>query len=158
MMYGERERDMTLLMQLLAGTGMIGLTVVMHAYGLDRIIRFAPRVEKAVLRTVHGAWRPVMSGLVVVSAFMLHVAQIWLWAFLYLGLGCHPLEELQTALEFSTAIYTTVGDSAITLGPSCRMLGSVEGANGFLLFGWTTAFIFEIISQFYRREMGPLEG
>jgi len=33
----------------------------------------------------------------------------------------------------------------VTLSEQWRMLGSVEAANGMLLFGWSTAFIFEVM-------------
>jgi hypothetical protein len=33
-----------------------------------------------------------------------------------------------------------------------RLLGAIEGANGFMLFGWSTAFTFEVLSHLYRKE------
>jgi voltage-gated potassium channel len=147
---------MSLLSQLLIGTFMIGVTVIMHAVGLDFIIRHLRRAEVILQRLAGAFWRPVLAAVTVVTVFALHVAQIWLWAFVYLAGGCDPLTGFADALEYSTAIYTTVG-SNVALGPACRMLGNVEGGNGFLLFGWTTAFIFEVIAQFYRREAAELE-
>jgi hypothetical protein len=77
---------------------------------------------------------------------------MWLWALLYLALGCAPLANLSDALYFATVTYTTLGFGDIILEPSFRILSGIEAANGFLLFGWTTAFIFEVISQLYRSE------
>lgn len=147
---------MSLFTQLLIGSFMIGVTVFIHAIGLDFVIRHGKAAEGRVQRLTGIFWRPVLSCIAVISVFTLHVAQIWLWASLYLGLHCQPLNDFFTALYFSTSTYTTVGDSQVVLEQSCRMLGGVEGANGFLLFGWTTAFIFEMFAQFYRREAKSL--
>lgn len=62
------------------------------------------------------------------------------------------LLNLPDALYFSTVTFTTVGFGDIVLAPSIRMLSAIEAANGFLLFGWTTAFIFELISKIYAYE------
>ena len=148
---------MSLVIQLTIGTFMIGVTVFMHAIGLDFIMRHAKRLETRLQSMVGGMWRPMMSALIVISVFSLHVVQIWLWAVLYLGLECHPINDLATALSFSTLAYTTMGYGDIIPEKSWRMLSGVEGANGFLLFGWTTAFIFEVITQFYRRAATALE-
>lgn len=93
-----------------------------------------------------------MAVIIVASVFTVHVAQIWLWAFVYLAIGAEPLNDFSETLYFATVTYTTLGYGDVTLEPSFRMLSAVEGANGFLLFGWTTAFIFEVIGQLYKRE------
>lgn len=141
-----------LFVQLAVGTVMIGLTVMIQAITLDFVIKRVGRAEGVLRRLTGLFWKPVMSGAVVLAVFTIQVLNIWLWAFLYLGLGCAPLEGIPDALYFATVTYTTLGYGDIVLEPSCRMLGGVEASNGFLLFGWGTAFIFEVISQLYRRE------
>ena len=131
---------------------MIALTVIIHAIALDYIIRHAGLAEKILRHITSYIWRPCMSALIVVTIFMVHVINIWLWAWLYLALDSVPLHSISEALYFSTVTYTTVGFGDITLDLSSRMLSGIEAANGFILFGWTTAFIFEVISQLYRKE------
>ncbi len=147
---------MNLFLQLAVGSVMIGLTVALHAMALDFIIKRAGWVEKLLRRLAMPLWRPMTAGVIVVSVFCAHVVQIWLWAFLYLYLGCEPLKNFPDALYFATVTYTTLGYGDITLEPSFRMLSAVEAANGLILFGWTTAFIFEVISQLYKREIKEL--
>lgn len=147
---------MSLFFQLGLGSIMIGVTVMMHAIALDFIIKHAGVVERGLRKAMDGLWRPVMAGLIVVSVFAVHVAQIWLWAFLYIAVDAQPLKDFSETLYFATVTYTTLGYGDLTLAPSYRMLSAVEGANGFLLFGWTTAFIFEVIAQLYKREVKGL--
>ncbi len=144
---------MDLFIQLVIGSAMIALTVMIHAIALDFIIKHAGIAEKLLRRVAGPVWRPLMAGVVVVSAFAAHIVQIWCWAFLYYGLHALPLNGFAETLYFATVTYTTLGYGDITLEPAYRMLSAIEGANGFLLFGWTTAFIFEVINQLYRREV-----
>ena len=130
---------------------MIALTVAIHALALDLIFHKAKSVVSFAKRHVY-AWKPIITSLIVVLIFCVHIIQIWLWAFLYLLLDAVPIHNLSEALYFSTVTFTTVGYGDIVLDSTVRMLSAIEAANGFLLFGWTTAFIFELISQIYKPE------
>jgi hypothetical protein len=70
---------------------------------------------------------------------------------------CTPIVSLSDALYFSISSYTTLGLGDIILSESCRILSGVEAANGFILFGWTTAFIFAVVNGLYKREEKQLE-
>ena len=147
---------MSLFLQLVLGGVMIGLTVMIHAVSLDFVIRHAGRTETFIRRLKWKFWQPLMAGIIVVAVFLVHILHIWLWTLLYLALDCPPLSGFSDALYFSTITYTTLGYGDIILDPAFRMLSGIEATNGFLLFGWTTAFIFEVISQLYRREAESL--
>lgn len=147
---------MNLISQLATGGAMIGLTVVIHAVTLDFIIRHAGKTERFFLNTAGIIGKPLAACAIVTAVFSSHIAQIWIWAGLYLGLSCSPLEGISDAIYFATVTYTTLGYGDITLGTSCRMLSGIEAANGFIMFGWTTAFIFEVMSRIYRHEIRSL--
>ncbi len=143
---------MNLFLQLVMGGFMIGTTVVIQAIVFDVIIRHTHIAENIVKKVCRPFWQAITAGMVVVAVFLVQIIHIWLWALLYIILGCAPLANFSDALYFATVTYTTLGYGDIILEPSFRMLSGVEAANGFLLFGWTAAFIFEIISQLYKRE------
>jgi hypothetical protein len=147
---------MELLIQLLIGTGMIAATVIVHALALDVIFKNLQWIERPARHFFKPFWKAVVSVVTVVSLFAVHVVLIWSWAGLYLWRGCQPLTDIAEAVYFATVTYTTLGYGDITLDPSCRMLSGVEAANGLILFGWTTAFIFEVITTLYRREAQSL--
>jgi hypothetical protein len=146
---------MMLLEQLLLGSFLVGLTVAVHAVALDIIIRFVGHIEVPVRAKFRHLWRAVLSGGFVVVVFCVHVAIIWIWTFVYIIRRCHPLDNIPDSVYFSTTSYTTMG-SNIVLDSSCHMLSGIESANGFILISWTTAFIFEVVSQLYRREVRSL--
>lgn len=146
---------MTLTEQLILGGLMIALTVAIQGILLDIIIHKARHASSFLSNRIY-AWKPVLSSLIVVAVFGIHIIQIWLWALLYLWLDAIPLHSFDDALYFSTSTFSTAGYGDIVLSSSTRMLSAIEAANGFLAFGWTTAFIFEVISKLYKSEAKSL--
>ena len=49
--------------------------------------------------------------------------------------------SLEEALFFSLASYTTAGTATVHLTPDWRLLGACEALAGFLLIGWSTAYL-----------------
>ena len=143
---------MNLLHQLIIGGGMIAVTVVVHAITIDSIMNRIVTFYKNLRETFGHLAKPAISGAIVVILFAAHVVNIWLWASLYLYLDAAPIRSLSDALYFSTITYTTLGYGDIILGTDFRMLSGIEACNGMLLFGWTAAFIFEVISKIYKHE------
>lgn len=134
--------------QILLGSCMIALTVVVHAVGIIALIRLL----RGRFATGDGPQSLVrMVGVLVATVlalFLIHTIEIWLWALLYLGLG--TFEFLERALYFSTVTFTTLGYGDITLPPRWQLLSSFEAANGVMLFGVSTAFVFAVIQRLYQ--------
>ncbi len=134
--------------QILLGTFMIALTVVVHAVGIIVLIR-------SLRRRVVGKDGPQnlfrMVGVLVftvLSIFFFHSIEIWLWALLYMGLG--TFEVMERALYFSTVTFTTLGYGDITLPPRWQLLSSFEAVNGIILIGVSTAFVFAVIQRLHQ--------
>ncbi len=139
-----------LIEQLLIGCFMIGLTVIIHAISLDRLVIFLEQIGPKIFKIFNRLWKMPMMVMAVLGVFLTHILQIWLWAFLFYYLAPDILQDIETALYFSTSSFTTVGFGDIYLNKEWRLLSAFEAANGFILFGWSTAFIFEIISKLYK--------
>ncbi|WP_288142541.1 ion channel [Mesorhizobium sp.] len=77
--------------------------------------------------------------IVVVALFAVISVEIWIWAGLYLWLGV--LHDFETALYFSTVTFSTIGYGDVVPGYDWRILAALEGINGFLLIGWSTAYL-----------------
>jgi hypothetical protein len=73
-------------------------------------------------------------------AFVAHLIEIALWAVLLVI--CGEFQELGNAYH-SAVNYTTLGYGDLLLTPSWRLLGPLEAANRALMFGVSTAMIFE---------------
>ncbi len=138
---------------LLVATILISVCVVIHATLLDRImVLIQPHITKArgESRQRH-LWKVMLGVVTVLGIFISHGIQIWLWAFVYLTLDLSVLQTLESAIYYSITTYTTLGYGDITLDPGWRVLGGLESANGIILIGWSTAFVFEIMAMLYPR-------
>ena len=124
---------------------MCTLTVVTHMVGLVVLMAFM-RARSGGLRPHDNVWRQAgFIMLIVFGLFAIHAVEIWSYALLYLGFGeFHTLEE---ALYFATTTFTTLGYGDVILGPGWRLVAAIEGFNGFLLIGWSTAFLVSVIGR-----------
>lgn len=137
--------------QILIGALMLLVCVIIHAVILTQSFIFLEKVSPFVYKKMRALWLPNMMVLAVFLVFSAHVIEAWLWAWLYISLDT-VLPNFETALYFSTSTFTTVGYGDIVLSEKWRLLSSFQSAIGFVLFGWSTAFIFEVMSQTYKDE------
>ena len=79
-----------------------------------------------------------------VLIFVAHLIEMGLWAAAFML--CGEFSSFATAFFYSAGSYTTVG-SGLTMSPRWRLLAPLEGADGMLMFGITTATIFTIIQR-----------
>ena len=129
-------------------TGMVVLTVVIHGVGLAGMGRVFHAEETGRSRGRLSVFSPRGLGFMIAIAlalFFLHGVEIWLYAALYNLLDAVP--DFRTAVYFSTATYGTVGYDDSALDPKWLLIGGIEGINGMLLLGWSTAFFVTVITR-----------
>jgi Ion channel len=119
-------------------------TIIVHALVLDMIIE---TVRRYVLGGRAGVFLRDLT--LVMSAMLLalagHFVEIALWGLSFVL--CGEFSNFASALYYSAATYTTVGDSTIVISARWRLLGPLEAADGMLMFGVTTAMIFAVIHR-----------
>jgi hypothetical protein len=84
----------------------------------------------------------------------LHGIEAMVWAAAYVWLGA--LDSPQDAILYSLDSMSTLGGSGLTLQPTWRMMGALEAANGTLLFGISTAYIFGVMQAYWPLLSKPL--
>jgi len=127
------------------GLSLIALTIAIHTMGVVMMavaglrIRLWLEVRNLGLRYVI---RIVIGGVGAVGLLLavLHGVEAAIWAAAYVWLGA--LDSLNDAVLYSLDSMTTRGASGLTLAPHWQMMGALEAANGMLLFGISTAYIF----------------
>jgi hypothetical protein len=77
-------------------------------------------------------------------ALAAHLVAIATWAMVFSL--CGEFSQLGEAVYYSGLNYTTLGDSA-AISPSWRLLVPLEGANGMLMFGVSTAMLFALVQR-----------
>ena len=78
----------------------------------------------------------------------LHAIEAAFWAAAYLWLGA--LGSPEAAILYSVDSMATRGASGVALQPHWQMMGALEAADGMLLFGISTAFIFTVMQFYYQ--------
>lgn len=133
-----------LIPQLGLATALVLATVVMHLVGLGILRRLVKLHLERLLILVH-LDRVIVPLGVVLGLFIVHGAEIWLYALVYDALGL--ASTLEEALFISTSSYSTIGEAAGFLPSNWRVVGVLEGVNGMLLIGWSTAFLFQLLDH-----------
>lgn len=131
--------------QLLIGSGVIALIVGIHAEMLNLLSANLARVIELARRRLH---RFANTGVIIVAMLFIlltHTIEVWIWALVLLATGA--VDGLEPALYFALVSFTTVGFGDITLTPEWRLLSALIAANGFLLFGWSTAYMVELMRR-----------
>ncbi len=139
-----------MLVELGASTSLVVATVVLHAIGLGIISKLlGQEIEQETrehlpplsFRTL------VFTSSVVFGLIVLHGLEIWGYAFFYIAVGA--LHDLRTAVYLSTVAYSTVGFD--DKGQNWEMVVAIEGINGVILLGWSTAFFVMVVSRLGRQ-------
>jgi voltage-gated potassium channel Kch len=152
---GQSQRGGTMIAMLLLSTVMVTLTVFIHFIGLLFLIR-ALNWRGHGLNPHHSlAGQGILLILVVLGLVFIHALQIWAYAFFYLLTAALP--DFETALYFSTTAFTTVGFGDVVLPDRWRLIGAIEAANGFILFGWSIAFLMSMTGKLRSLEHDWLE-
>ena len=136
-----------MLRQLFSG-GAISLgNIAIHAVLMATVVEVARRALN---------WgrvrRPArLVAVMVATAGMLmvaHLAEVLAWSLAYAVLDVAPAGA--DVLYFAFVNYTTLGYGDVVPVERWRLLGPMAAMNGVLLFGWSTAVIFEILRQTMR--------
>lgn len=137
--------------ELLLSTVMVLATVCIHATGLfalSRLLRLEEREERR--EHIHPlSVRGILVTVVVsVGLFVLHGLEIWLYAILYLIIG--SVDGIREAVYFSTITYGAIGYSDAAMAEQWRLVSAIEGINGIVLIGWSTAFFVTLMARLRR--------
>jgi Ion channel len=130
------------------GEVLIGFTVslaniAIHAAMMAVLVWTAHRASLATHRA-HPRLRIVVVMWSTVTVLMFaHLWEVVVWGVVYDLLGAVP--HGADALYFAFVNYTTLGYGDIVPAARWRLLGPLTAMNGVLLFGWSTAVIYDIL-------------
>ena len=135
--------DFRYLEQLVVALVLTSVTVVIHGLGMNLVRRYFRRSWSLTeARPDRGSHRLMMIGIVAIM-IVTHFVEIVIWALFYWLRGLIP--HWLSAVYFSIASYTTLGESGITLPAHWQGLGGFEAMAAMLMFGWSTAMLAAVI-------------
>jgi hypothetical protein len=142
----------------IGGLSLIALTIAMHAVGLVFLARLLQQVRGTVgpyhLRRQANVWVAIaIVGMAGAALAALHAVEAAVWAIAYLHIGA--IDTPSDAILYSIDSMTTRGASGLVLEREWRLMGALESADGMLLFGISTAFLFAVIQHIWPMALGP---
>ena len=130
----------------LLAVALLATCVIVQSLGMLVLIHWLSRVRR-VLESRSTYLRVALLLRLFVGIVLLHLVQVGLWAVVFWR--AQELPNVETALYFSLATYTTIGFGDVVVGPGWRVLAGIEGLTGTLLVGWSTAFVFAVVNRMY---------
>ena len=129
--------------QLLVGLLISLACISVHAVVMALVRWSANRTSHAV----GAAWPSIRLMLVMMATvailMMAHVVEIGFWALCYDALNV--IQDRSQSFYFAFVNYTTLGYGDLLPVARWRLLGPVAAMNGILLFGWSTAVIYDVL-------------
>ncbi len=138
-----------MLSQLLLGSLIIILTIAVQVIILGTLNRFYGYVRKHIRKDYS-----TVQQIFVVSASVLWLVlgitiNTWIWAISFLMTG--EFKDLEEALYFAIASFTTLGYGDVLLDQNWRIFGALSAVNGLIVFGLNTAFLVELMLSVWGR-------
>ena len=121
------------------GTLLISVTVVVHTLGLVMLTRWMSWIVHWFRLHRHSLGKTIAMVTTMLGLFLVHTIEVWLWAFAYIATGV--VDSLEEAVYFSTVTFSTLGYGDITPPPDWRVFAALEAMNGFILIGWSIAYL-----------------
>jgi hypothetical protein len=133
-----------MLRQLLMGSAISACNIVIHALIMTAVVRASQAIA------VKTASRPnlILIAVMVATVSVLmaaHASEVIVWALAYGLVNAAPADT--DLLYFAFVNYTTLGYGDVVPVERWRLLGPITAMNGVLLFGWSTAVIFEVLRK-----------
>ena len=135
------------------GLALIALTMTFHATGIVfmavAMLSIREQVEARSGIGLHRLFAILVGVIGGVGLLLgaLHGVEAALWAVAYWWLGA--IDSLSGPILYSVDTMSTRGASGLTLENHWRLMGALEAADGMLLFGLSTAFVFSAMQAYW---------
>ena len=138
-----------MLRQLLVGAAVSLGNIAIHALVMTAVVKVSLAVSS---RKPSGHSLALMSVMIATVSVLMaaHACEVAVWALAYRILDVVP----GNAMYFAFVNYTTLGYGDITPVKDWQLLGPLTAMNGVLLFGWSTAVMFEVLRKSMARSTG----
>jgi ion channel len=130
--------------QLFVGFTVSICNIVIHALVMTAIVRVVHIA--AVQHRLPRTWHMIAVMIATVSVLMFaHTSEVIVWALAYAAIDAAPAAA--DVVYFAFVNYTTLGYGDVIPVERWRLIGPMTAMNGVLVFGWSTAVIFEVLRR-----------
>jgi hypothetical protein len=133
-----------MLRQFLVGGGVSALNIAIHALVMTTVVRVA-QIRGAQNKSHSSMLLTAVMIPTVLILMITHTLEVLVWSFAYSIADVAPAGT--DLVYFAFVNYTTLGYGDVLPVEHSRLLGPMTAMNGILLFGWSTAVIFEVLRR-----------
>jgi Ion channel len=133
--------------EILLGSAISLGNIAIHAFVMTAVVKSARWLARRSRKHPTSGLMALMMTTVAVL-MLAHFTEVAAWALIYSALDVTPPGT--DNLYFAFVNYTTLGYGDIIPAQGWRLLGPMTAMNGVLLFGWSTAVIFEVLTHALR--------
>jgi len=146
-----------MLRQFLVGAAVSVCNIVIHPLVMTAVVRVTHRRIRihpagqlaGARKTSRQSQRLIYVSVATISVLMAaHACEVIVWSLAYVLVGAAPANA--DPVYFAFVNYTTLGYGDVTPVERWRLLGPMTAMNGVLMFGWSTAVIFEVLRRVVR--------
>ncbi len=131
--------------QLGASFGLVTLMIVIHSIGLIEMSRRLHLKQEELEGRNFDYSAVILMASLGSLLVALHMIEIVIFALFYLAIGA--LTTLESALYYSASAYATLGADTPFFAQEWRLVGAIEALMGFILIGWSTAFMVSTVNR-----------
>ena len=135
---------MAMLVQFLVGGIVSVINITIHALVMTAVVGVA-RATGTKKRS-HPSLRLITTMIATVSVLMAaHVLEVFVWSLAYSIVDAAPAGT--NLVYFAFVNYATLGYGDVIPVEGWRLLGPITAMSGALMFGWSTAVIYEVLRK-----------
>jgi len=139
--------------QLLVGTAVSICNITIHSLLMTAVVSVSR--STSTMRAAHPSL--LLTCVMIATALVLmaaHTCEVIVWALAYRIVDAAPAGS--GLIYFAFVNYTTLGYGDVLPKADWQLLGPMTAMNGVLLFGWSTAVIFQVLSRAMARTAGDM--
>jgi hypothetical protein len=138
-----------ILLQLIVGSAVSAINIAVHSLFTVAVIGLLRNIALSAA----GRSGLQLSGVMVAAALILmvaHTLEIMVWSLAYFVMSAVPAGS--DLIYFAFVNYTTLGYGDVIPVKAWLLLGPMAAMNGILMFGWSTAVLFEVLQKTIERQ------
>jgi hypothetical protein len=139
-----------MLRQLLVGTAVSICVVAIHGLIMATVVQMSLRIAGGKRTISQSAGSNILviataSVRTIPVLMFAHLSEVLVWSLAYVVVGAVPSGA--DPVYFAFVNYTTLGYGDVTPAEWWHLLGPMTAMNSVLMFGWSTAVIFEVLRR-----------
>lgn len=138
--------------QFLVGAAVSACNIMIHALVMTAVVRVA---RAADARRTSRPWLHLIAVMIATVSVLMaaHACEVIVWSLCYALVDAVPAGA--DRVYFAFVNYTTLGYGDVVPVQRWQLLGPMTAMNGVLMFGWSTAVIFEVLRKTMSRNTPP---